>query len=438
MGLKLVLIDLITLGCSKNLVDTEKLMYRLNKAGYRVRHDAPRPDGDIVVINTCGFIGDAKEESINIILQFAERKRRGKLQKLFVMGCLSERYLHDLQEEIPEVDKFYGKFNYTELVSDLGRDLSVGSDFERIITTPSHYAYVKIAEGCNRTCSYCAIPIITGHYVSRSMEDIEREVRWLTTQNVKEFQIIAQDLSYYGIDLYKKLMLPELISRLSDIEGVKWIRLHYAYPVQFPYDILKVMRERNNVCKYLDIALQHISDTMLKQMRRNITAEQTKTLLARIREEVPGIHLRTTLLLGHPGEMEQDVEELKRFVVETRFERLGAFSYSDEEGTYANLHYSDHISQEEKQRRVDAIMSIQQQISEEINAQKIGQTLSVIIDREETDYYVGRTEFDSPEVDGEVLIIKEKALAVGEFYPIKITDATEFDLYGKFDLYNKK
>jgi ribosomal protein S12 methylthiotransferase len=413
-------------------------MYRLNKAGYRVRHDAPRPDGDIVVINTCGFIGDAKEESINIILQFAERKRRGKLQKLFVMGCLSERYLHDLQEEIPEVDKFYGKFNYTELVSDLGRDLSVGSDFERIITTPSHYAYVKIAEGCNRTCSYCAIPIITGHYVSRPMDDIEREVRWLTTQNVKEFQIIAQDLSYYGIDLYKKLMLPELISRLSDIEGVKWIRLHYAYPVQFPYDILKVMRERNNVCKYLDIALQHISDTMLKQMRRNITAEQTKTLLARIREEVPGIHLRTTLLLGHPGETEQDVEELKRFVAETRFERLGAFSYSDEEGTYANLHYSDHISQEEKQRRVDAIMSIQQQISEEINAQKIGQTLSVIIDREETDYYVGRTEFDSPEVDGEVLIIKEKALAVGEFYPIKITDATEFDLYGKFDLYNKK
>ncbi|HHT61465.1 MAG TPA: MiaB/RimO family radical SAM methylthiotransferase, partial [Bacteroidales bacterium] len=325
MGLKLVLIDLITLGCSKNLVDTEKLMYRLNKAGYRVRHDAPRPDGDIVVINTCGFIGDAKEESINIILQFAERKRRGKLQKLFVMGCLSERYLHDLQEEIPEVDKFYGKFNYTELVSDLGRDLSVGSDFERIITTPSHYAYVKIAEGCNRTCSYCAIPIITGHYVSRPMDDIEREVRWLTTQNVKEFQIIAQDLSYYGIDLYKKLMLPELISRLSDIEGVKWIRLHYAYPVQFPYDILKVMRERNNVCKYLDIALQHISDTMLKQMRRNITAEQTKVLLARIRKEVPGIHLRTTLLLGHPGETEQDVEELKRFVAETRFERLGAF-----------------------------------------------------------------------------------------------------------------
>lgn len=433
-----MLIDLITLGCSKNLVDTEKLMYRLNKAGYRVRHDAPRPDGDIVVINTCGFIGDAKEESINIILQFAERKRRGKLQKLFVMGCLSERYLHDLQEEIPEVDKFYGKFNYTELVSDLGRDLSVGSDFERIITTPSHYAYVKIAEGCNRTCSYCAIPIITGHYVSRPMDDIEREVRWLTTQNVKEFQIIAQDLSYYGIDLYKKLMLPELISRLSDIEGVKWIRLHYAYPVQFPYDILKVMRERNNVCKYLDIALQHISDTMLKQMRRNITAEQTKTLLARIREEVPGIHLRTTLLLGHPGEMEQDVEELKRFVVETRFERLGAFSYSDEEGTYANLHYSDHISQEEKQRRVDAIMSIQQHISEEINAEKIGQTLSVIIDREEADYYVGRTEYDSPEVDGEVLITKEKTLTVGEFYPIKITDATEFDLYGKLDLYNKK
>lgn len=433
-----MLIDLITLGCSKNLVDTEKLMYRLNKAGYRVRHDAPRPDGDIVVINTCGFIGDAKEESINIILQFAERKRRGKLQKLFVMGCLSERYLHDLQEEIPEVDKFYGKFNYTELVSDLGRDLSVGSDFERIITTPSHYAYVKIAEGCNRTCSYCAIPIITGHYVSRPMDDIEREVRWLTTQNVKEFQIIAQDLSYYGIDLYKKLMLPELISRLSDIEGVKWIRLHYAYPVQFPYDILKVMRERNNVCKYLDIALQHISDTMLKQMRRNITAEQTKVLLARIRKEVPGIHLRTTLLLGHPGETEQDVEELKRFVAETRFERLGAFTYSDEEGTYANLHYSDHISQEEKQRRVDAIMSIQQRISEEINAKKIGQTLSVIIDREEGDYYVGRTEYDSPEVDGEVLITKEEALAVGEFYPIKITDATEFDLYGKFDLYNKK
>lgn len=428
-----MLIDFITLGCSKNLVDTEKLMYRLKAVGYRVRHDASKLDGDIAVVNTCGFIGDAKEESINMILQLARRKRLGKLKKLFVMGCLSERYLHELQLEIPEVDKFYGKFNYGDLIADLGKTETC-SDCGRVITTPAHYAYVKIAEGCNRTCSYCAIPIITGHYVSRPMEEIETEVRWLVGKGVKEFQIIAQDLSYYGMDLYRSLKLPELIMRLSDIEGVKWLRLHYAYPTQFPFDILRVMRERDNVCNYLDIALQHISNNMLKKMRRNITAEQTRELLARIREEVPGIHLRTTLLLGHPDETEEDFEELKHFVTEMRFERLGAFAYSDEEGTYANLHYEDNIPQNIKQQRVDEIMELQQKIAFDINAQKIGQTLSVMIDREETDFYIGRTEFDSPEVDGEVLITKEQALTVGNFYPVEITDATEYDLYGKLNL----
>lgn len=425
-------IDFVTLGCSKNLVDTEKLMYQLKNAGYKVRHDSPKPTGEIAVINTCGFIGDAKEESINTILQFAERKKNGKLKKLFVMGCLSQRYLRELQLEISEVDKFYGKFDYTNLVTDLG-SLANAEKCGRELTTPSHYAYVKIAEGCNRTCSYCAIPLITGRYVSRPIEEIEEEVRWLVAQGVKEFQIIAQDLSFYGRDIYKKMALPELIERLSDIEGVRWIRLHYAYPTQFPYEILRVMRERKNVCNYLDIALQHSSDNMLKKMRRNISADETRQLLTKIREEVPNIHLRTTLLLGHPGETETDVEDLKKFVQAMQFERLGAFAYSDEEGTYANRHYTDDIPQEVKQQRVDEIMALQQTISAEINATKIGQTLQVIIDREEEDFFVGRTEFDSPEVDGEVLIEKSKKLKIGEFYNVKISDATEYDLFGKID-----
>ena len=426
-----MLVDFITLGCSKNLVDSERLMRQLAAAGYDVRHDAPNPDGDIVVVNTCGFIGDAKEESINMILQFAQRKQQHKLKKLFVMGCLSERYLKELQIEIPEVDKFYGKFNYNELIADLGKQFRADLQLERVQTTPSHYAYVKISEGCNRFCSYCAIPLITGRHRSRSMEDIEQEVRWLATQGVKEFQIIAQDLSSYGTDLYSALKLPELIERLADIGGVEWLRLHYAYPAQFPYDVLRVMRERPNVCNYLDIALQHISDNMLTKMRRHITKTQTYELLQRFRDEVPDIHLRTTLLLGHPGETEADVEELKTFVRDARFERLGAFAYSDEDGTFANRHYVDDIPFEVKQARVDEIMSIQEHIAGEINAAKVGRELRIVIDRREGDYFVGRTEYDSPEVDGEVLLsVAENPQAqIGQFYTAKIDSADTFDLF---------
>ena len=426
-----MLVDFITLGCSKNLVDSERLMRQLAAAGYDVRHDAPNPDGDIVVVNTCGFIGDAKEESINMILQFAQRKQQHKLKKLFVMGCLSERYLKELQIEIPEVDKFYGKFNYNELIADLGKQFRADLRLERVQTTPSHYAYVKISEGCNRFCSYCAIPLITGRHRSRSMEDIEQEVRWLAAQGVKEFQIIAQDLSSYGTDLYSALKLPELIERLADIGGVEWLRLHYAYPAQFPYDVLRVMRERPNVCNYLDIALQHISDNMLTKMRRHITKTQTYELLQRFRDEVPGIHLRTTLLLGHPGETEADVEELKTFVRDARFERLGAFAYSDEDGTFANRHYVDDIPFEVKQARVDEIMSIQEHIAGEINAAKVGRELRIVIDRREGDYFVGRTEYDSPEVDGEVLLsVAENPQAqIGQFYTAKVDSADTFDLF---------
>ena len=426
-----MLVDFITLGCSKNLVDSERLMRQLAAAGYDVRHDAPNPDGDIVVVNTCGFIGDAKEESINMILQFAQRKQQHKLKKLFVMGCLSERYLKELQIEIPEVDKFYGKFNYNELIADLGKQFRADLRLERVQTTPSHYAYVKISEGCNRFCSYCAIPLITGRHRSRSMEDIEQEVRWLAAQGVKEFQIIAQDLSSYGTDLYSALKLPELIERLADIGGVEWLRLHYAYPAQFPYDVLRVMRERPNVCNYLDIALQHISDNMLTKMRRHITKTQTYELLQRFRDEVPDIHLRTTLLLGHPGETEADVEELKTFVRDARFERLGAFAYSDEDGTFANRHYADDIPFEVKQARVDEIMSIQEHIAGEINAAKVGRELRIVIDRREGDYFVGRTEYDSPEVDGEVLLsVAENPQAqIGQFYTAKVDSADTFDLF---------
>ncbi len=427
-----MLIDFITLGCSKNLVDSEHLMRQMQAVGYRVRHDAPNPDGDVVVINTCGFIGDAKEESIDMILRFAQRKRQGKLKQLFVMGCLSERYLKELQIEIPEVDKFYGKFNYNELLADLGKQFQPDFQLQRVQTTPQHYAYVKIAEGCNRFCSYCAIPLITGRYQSRPMDEIEQEVRWLVARGAKEFQIIAQDLSYYGADLYKSLKLPELVERLSDIEGVEWLRLHYAYPAQFPFDILRVMRERDNVCNYLDIALQHISDRMLTQMRRHISKSETYDLMRRFRDEVPDIHLRTTLLLGHPGETEDDVEELKQFVRDIRFERLGAFAYSDEEGTFANKHYTDDIPFDEKQRRVDEIMSIQEGIAAEINAQKVGRTLKTIIDRREGDYFVGRTEYDSPEVDGEVLLetAANPTVEIGKFYPVTVDSADTFDLFG--------
>ncbi len=425
-------VDVVTLGCSKNLVDSEQLMRQFDALGYAVRHDAEKPDGDIVIINTCGFIGDAKEESINTILQFADRKKKKKLDKLFVMGCLSERYLTELQNEIPEVDKYYGKFNYNNILTDLGQEYRADLKLERSLTTPGHYAYIKISEGCNRACSYCAIPVITGKHRSRTIEDIEKEVQILVDKGVKEFHIIAQDLSSYGLDRYKEQKLAELITRISDIKGVEWIRLHYAYPTQFPFDILPVMRERDNVCKYLDIALQHVSDPMLKKMRRGITKQQTYDLIERIRKEVPGIHLRTTMLLGHPDETEKDVEELKDFIKFAKFERLGAFAFSNEESTYAYENYEDNIDDETKQQRVDEIMSLQQGISATINEAKIGQTLKVIIDRVEGENYIGRTEFDSPEVDPEVLIpTKIKELKIGDFYMAKIVGATDFDLYAE-------
>ena len=424
-------INIITLGCSKNLVDSELLMRQFTANGYTVAHDPPETDGEIVVINTCGFIGDAKEESVNTILEYAEAKKQRKINKLFVMGCLSERYLKELIKEIPEVDRFYGKFNWKLLISDLGKTWHNELSLDRVVTTPGHYAYLKIAEGCNRTCSYCSIPLITGKYKSRSLDEITEEVKKLIRQGVREFQVIAQDLTYYGLDLYKKLYLPELIENISDIPGVDWIRLHYAYPAKFPKDLLRVMRERHNVCKYLDIALQHSSDKMLKLMRRNITKEETVDLLQEIRAEVPGIHLRTTMMAGHPGETEEDFEDLLSFVKQMRFERLGAFTYSGEEGTYSNKHYKDTIEQEIKSARMDELMAVQEKIAFAVNEAKIGQTLKVIIDREEDDFYIGRTEYDSPEVDPEVLISKEQTLQAGQFYQVQITDIQSFDLIGK-------
>ena len=424
-------VDIITLGCSKNLVDSEQLMRQFVANGYTVEHDPHKINGEIVVVNTCGFIGDAQEESINMILELGEQKQKGRIGKLFVMGCLSERFLKDLEKELPEVDRFYGKFNWKELISDLGKSYHQELATERVLTTPRHYAYVKIGEGCNRTCSYCSIPIITGAYQSRPMDEIVDEVRGLVAQGVKEFQMIAQDLTFYGLDRYKRMALPELVERVSDIPGVEWIRLHYGYPSHFPYDLLPVMRERDNVCKYMDIALKHISDPMLKMMRRNITKAETYELLERMRREVPGIHLRTTLMVGHPGETEQDFEELIRFVKDIRFERMGAFAYSHEEGTYAYQHYKDEIPQEVKQDRLDYLMRVQEGISADVNASKVGQTFRVIVDREEEDFYVGRTQYDSPEVDPEILISKDTPLSPGSFYQVKVIDAQAFDLYGK-------
>ena len=423
-------VDIVTLGCSKNLVDSEQLMRQFAANGYKVEHDPHKINGEIVVVNTCGFIGDAQEESINMILELGEQKRQGRIGKLFVMGCLSERFLGELERELPEVDRFYGKFNWKELLSDLGKAYHQDLANDRVLTTPPHYAYLKIGEGCDRTCSYCSIPIITGHYQSRPMEEIEREVRLLVDKGVKELQVIAQDLTFYGWDLYRRFALPELVERISDIPGVEWIRLHYAYPTRFPFDLLRVMRERENVCKYLDIALQHISDHMLEKMRRHITKEETYALIQRMREEVPGIHLRTTLMVGHPGETDEDFAELLDFVKRARFERMGAFAYSHEVGTYAYKHYEDDVPEEVKQERLDALMRAQEKISAEINAAKVGQELKVIVDREEEDFYVGRTQFDSPEVDPEMLISKERPLELGQFYQVRVTDAQAFDLYG--------
>lgn len=424
-------VDIITLGCSKNLVDSEQLMRQFAANGYKIEHDPHKINGEIVVVNTCGFIGDAQAESIEMILDLGEAKKQGKIGKLFVMGCLSERFMNDLVQELPEVDKFYGKFNWKELITDLGKSYHSELAHERILTTPKHYAYLKIGEGCNRTCSYCSIPIITGAYQSRPMEELEQEVRSLVKQGVKEFQFIAQDLTFYGVDLYKKMMLPELVERISDIPGVEWIRLHYGYPTHFPMDLLRVMRERDNVCKYMDIALQHISDNMLKLMRRNISKEQTYDLIRRMREEVPGIHLRTTLMVGHPGETDQDYQELVDFTKEIRFERMGAFAYSHEEGTYAFKNYKDDIPEDVKQDRLDYLMRIQERISADVNNSKIGNTYKVILDREEDDFYIGRTEYDSPEVDPEVLITKDRELVPGNFYNVEIEDAQPFEIYGK-------
>ena len=422
-------VDIITLGCSKNLVDSEKLMAQFLEAGYDCTHDAPNPKGEIVVINTCGFIADAKEESVNTILEFAEAKEEGRIERLYVMGCLSERYRKELQEEIPQVDKYYGKFDWTELLKDLGKTVKVSD--HRCLTTPRHYAYVKIAEGCNRFCSYCAIPLITGRFISRPMEDILNEVRDLVAQGVKEFQVIAQELTFYGIDIYGTQKIAELIEQMAYIKGVKWIRLHYAYPAEFPMDLLRVMREKPNVCKYLDIALQHISDSILDRMHRHVTKAETYALLDEIRKQVPGIHLRTTLMVGYPGETEADFEELKDFVRKARFERMGAFAYSEEDGTYAALHHPDDVPAEVKQRRLDELMALQAEISAELNAQKVGKTLKVIIDRMEGDYYVGRSEFDSPEVDPEILIPKAShRLHRGCFYQVAITDSSDYELYG--------
>lgn len=425
-------IDIITMGCSKNLVDSEALMRMLTAKGYDCHHDADVPEGEYVVVNTCGFIGDAKEESINTILELTALKESGQIGKLYVMGCLSERYLNDLESEIPEVDKYYGKFNFKELAAELPDCATPSTKVSRLTTTPKHYAYIKISEGCDRRCAYCAIPIITGKHKSRPMDEILDEVRTLVKEGVKEFQVIAQELTYYGVDIDGKRHIAELIDQMAEIKGVKWIRLHYAYPNQFPMELLDVMRKHDNVCKYLDIALQHISNHMLDRMHRHTTKEETMELITRLREAVPGIHLRTTLMVGFPGETEEDFQELVEFTKWARFERMGAFAYSEEDGTYSAKHYEDDVPQDIKQARLDKLMRIQQRISAEIEAEKIGKTLRVIIDRREGDWYVGRSEFCSPEVDPEVLIpVADKTLRKGCFYDVEITSSEEFDLYGK-------
>ena len=421
-------VDIITMGCSKNLVDSEVLMGLFEANGFHCIHDSKNPKGEIVVINTCGFIQDAKEESINSILEFAQAKEEGRIERLYVMGCLSQRYQEELKSEIPQVDKYYGKFDYPQLLNDLLQSYVPG---QRVITTPRHYAYIKISEGCDRSCAYCAIPIITGKHVSRPMDEILDEVTTLVAQGTKEFQIIAQELTYYGIDIDGKQHIAELISRMADIKGVKWIRLHYAYPAHFPWELLDVIREKDNVCKYIDIALQHISDNMLKKMHRNVTKAQTYELIERMRREVPGIHIRTTLMVGFPGETEEDFNELLEFTKWARFDCMGAFTYSEEEGTYSANNYKEDIPDDVNHMRLDRLMLLQQQISKELQSEKIGQVLRVVIDRKEGDFYIGRTQYASPDVDPEVLIpVSERTLRVGRFYDTLITDSEEFDLYG--------
>ena len=421
-------INVISLGCSKNLVDSERLLRQLQAAGYTVEHDPRRVNGEIVVVNTCGFIADAQQESIDTILALGQAKREGRIRRLYVMGCLAERFMADLTAELPEVDKFYGKFNWSDLLADLGHAWRDDLADERVLTTPKHYAYLKISEGCNRLCAFCAIPLITGRHKSLPIERVLAQVERLTAQGVKEFNVIAQDLSSYGLDLYGEMRLPELVDCMAQIPGVEWIRLHYAYPTQFPWELLPVMAQRDNVCNYLDIALQHISDPVLRNMRRHITGEETRNLVERLRREAPGIHLRTTLMVGFPGEGDEEFDELLEFVKETRFERMGAFAYSEEAGTFAASHYADDTPGEVKQQRLQMLMEVQEAISQEIQNEKVGRTLRVIIDREEPEHYVGRTEWDSPEVDPVVLIGKTQPLNVGEFYPVVIDQALPFEL----------
>ncbi|NOR74747.1 MAG: 30S ribosomal protein S12 methylthiotransferase RimO [Draconibacterium sp.] len=424
-------VNVVTMGCSKNLVDSEVLLNQLEKGKFEVVHDSNETGFDAVFINTCGFIHDAKQESVDMILDYAEAKKRGEIDKLFVMGCLSERYQNDLETEIPEVDKYFGKFDMKAMVDELKVTYHPEYIYERKITTPSHFAYLKISEGCNLSCSFCAIPKMTGRHKSRTIESLVKEARYLAKKGVKELLVIAQDLSYYGIDIYGKPQLAELINKISEVDGIEWIRLHYLYPTKFPMDILPIMRENPKVCKYLDMPLQHISNSVLKNMMRHVTREETEALIRKIKEEVPGVILRTTMLVGFPGETEADVEELKEFIKKMKFERLGIFPYSQEEGTYAGDKFDDELTDEVKQSRADEIMEIQQQISADLNQQKIGQTFKVLIDKKEGDYFIGRTEFDSPEVDGEVLITWENELQKGDFVNVKITGAEDYDLYGE-------
>ena len=433
-------VDVITMGCSKNLVDSERLLYRLRAAGYRVYHNPNRIHHGIAVVNTCGFINDAKEESIDMILQLTALKEQRRLQKVLVMGCLSERFYKELNKEIPGVDHYYGKFNWERIVKDLTKangqwPMVNCQSYSRLLTTPKHYAYVKVSEGCDRHCAYCAIPLMTGSHKSRPMEEVLAEVKRLAAEGTREFQIIAQELTYYGLDLYGERRIAELVERMASIKGVKWIRLHYAYPNGFPLDLLRVMRENSNVCRYLDIALQHSSDAVLSRMHRHITSKKQRELIAAIRREVPGIAIRTTFMVGYPGETDEDFSDLLEFVKECRFERMGAFAYSEEEGTKAAQIYPDDVPEEVKQQRFDKLMAVQQQISEEIAAARVGQTLSVIIDGKENDYYIGRTEFDSPEVDGVVFVAvpKGRRLRRGCIYDVTITDANEFDLYAELN-----
>ncbi|MCG6190450.1 30S ribosomal protein S12 methylthiotransferase RimO [Maribellus maritimus] len=423
-------VNVVTMGCSKNLVDSEVLLNQLEKGKFEVMHDSNDLDFDAVFVNTCGFIHDAKQESVDMILDYVEAKKRGDIQKLYVMGCLSERYQKDLETEIPEVDRYFGKFDLKAMVDELKVTYQPEYIYERKITTPSHFAYLKISEGCNRSCSFCAIPQMTGRHKSKSIDNLVKEARYLAKRGVKEILLIAQDLSYYGIDIYGKNRLAELINQISEVDGIEWIRLHYLYPTKFPYEILPVMRENPKVCKYLDMPLQHIANPVLKNMLRHVTREETENLIKRIKQEVPGVILRTTMLVGFPGETEADFKELKTFIQETKFEKLGVFPYSNEEGTYAAKKFEDSLPEEVKQARADEIMELQQQVSAELNQQKVGQTFKVIVDRKEGDFFIGRTEFDSPEVDGEVFITSEKALEKGQFVQVKITGAEDYDLFG--------